>query len=43
MTGTASFVRGRTTPGDALEGQRILGAQRYIVLETQINALLGGR
>jgi hypothetical protein len=36
-------VLGRTTPGDTLEGQRILGAQRYIVFETQIKALLGGR
>jgi protein-disulfide isomerase len=41
VTGTPSFVLGRTTPGPALEGVRIVGAQPYAAFETRIKALLG--
>jgi protein-disulfide isomerase len=43
VSGTPTFVLGATTPGTALEGQRIVGAQPYPVFETQIKALLGER
>ena len=41
VTGTPSFVLGRTTPGTALEGIRIVGAQPYNAFESRIKALLG--
>jgi protein-disulfide isomerase len=40
VTGTPSFVLGRTTPGPALEGVRIVGAQPYPAFESRIKALL---
>jgi protein-disulfide isomerase len=43
VTGTPSFVLGATTPGAALEGLRIVGAQPFPVFETRIKALLGER
>jgi len=43
VTGTPTFVLGATTPGTAVEGQRIVGAQPFPVFEAQIKALLGGR
>ena len=41
MTGTPSFVLGATTPGSAVEGLRIVGAQPFPVFEARIKALLG--
>jgi protein-disulfide isomerase len=41
VTGTPSFVLGRTTPGTTLEGIRIVGAQPYNTFESRIKALLG--
>jgi protein-disulfide isomerase len=41
VSGTPTFVIGATTPGTAVEGQRIVGAQPYPVFEAQIKALLG--
>jgi protein-disulfide isomerase len=43
VSGTPTFVIGATTPGTAVEGQRIVGAQPYPVFEAQIKALLGER
>ena len=43
VSGTPTFVLGATTPGSAIEGQRIVGAQPFQVFEAQIKALLGGR
>jgi protein-disulfide isomerase len=43
VTGTPSFVVGRTIPGPALEGIRIVGAQPYQAFESRIKALLGER
>jgi protein-disulfide isomerase len=43
VTGTPSFVLGRTTPGPTLEGIRIVGAQPYQAFESRIKALLGDR
>ncbi len=43
VSGTPTFVIGATTPGSAVEGQRIVGAQPYPVFEAQIKALLGER
>jgi protein-disulfide isomerase len=40
VTGTPSFVLGRTTPGATLEGIRIVGAQPYPAFESRIKALL---
>jgi protein-disulfide isomerase len=40
VSGTPSFVLGRTTPGPAFEGVRIVGAQPYAVFESRIKALL---
>lgn len=40
VTGTPSFVLGRTTPGPVLEGVRIIGAQPYAAFDTRIKALL---
>ena len=41
VTGTPSFVLGRTSPGASLEGVRIVGAQPYAAFEARIKALLG--
>jgi predicted DsbA family dithiol-disulfide isomerase len=43
VTGTPSFVLGATTPGPAVEGLRIVGAQPFPVFEARIKALLGER
>jgi len=43
VSGTPTFVLGITTPGTAVEGQRIVGAQPFPVFEAQIKALLGER
>ena len=43
VTGTPSFVLGATTPGAAVEGLRIVGAQPFPVFEARIKALLGER
>jgi protein-disulfide isomerase len=43
VTGTPSFVIGRTTPGPTLEGLRIVGAQPYAAFEARIKTLLGER
>jgi protein-disulfide isomerase len=43
VTGTPSFVVGRTAPGADLEGVRIVGAQPYQAFESRIKALLGER
>jgi protein-disulfide isomerase len=43
VTGTPSFVLGRTAPGPTLEGIRIVGAQPYNAFESRIRALLGER
>ncbi len=43
VTGTPSFVLGATTPGTAVEGLRIVGAQPFGVFEARIKALLGER
>jgi protein-disulfide isomerase len=40
VTGTPSFVLGRTVPGTTLEGIRIVGAQPYPAFEARIKALL---
>ena len=40
VSGTPSFVLGRTTPGAILEGIRIVGAQPYPAFESRIKALL---
>jgi len=40
VTGTPSFVLGRTAPGTTLEGIRIVGAQPYPAFESRIKALL---
>ncbi|HEU4367490.1 MAG TPA: DsbA family protein [Methylomirabilota bacterium] len=41
VTGTPSFVLGRTSAGPSLEGVRIVGAQPYAAFESRIKALLG--
>jgi len=43
VNGTPTFFVGKTTPADAMEAQRIVGAQPYPVFEAQIKALLGER
>jgi protein-disulfide isomerase len=43
VTGTPSFVVGRTTPGASVEGVRIVGAQPYQAFESRIKALLADR
>jgi protein-disulfide isomerase len=43
VNGTPSFVLGATTPGAAIEGQRIVGALPFPVFEAKIKALLDGR
>jgi protein-disulfide isomerase len=40
VTGTPSFVLGKTVPGTTLEGIRIVGAQPYQAFDTRIKALL---
>lgn len=40
VTGTPSFVLGRTAPGPSLEGVRIVGAQPYPAFDSRIKALL---
>jgi protein-disulfide isomerase len=40
VTGTPSFILGRTTPGDTFEGTRIVGAQPYPAFDSRIKALL---
>jgi protein-disulfide isomerase len=42
VNGTPTFFVGRTAP-DAIEAQRIVGAQPFQVFDTQIKALLGER
>lgn len=43
VTGTPSFVLGRTVPGSTLEGIRIVGAQPYPAFEARIKSLLEKR
>jgi protein-disulfide isomerase len=43
VSGTPSFVLGATTPGSAVEGQKIVGAHPFPVFEARIKALLGER
>jgi protein-disulfide isomerase len=40
VTGTPSFVLGKTVPGTTLEGIRIVGAQPYQAFDTRIKSLL---
>jgi protein-disulfide isomerase len=40
VTGTPSFVLGKTLPGTTLEGIRIVGAQPYQAFDTRIKTLL---
>ena len=40
VSGTPSFVLGKTAPGSTLEGIRIVGAQPYPAFESRIKTLL---